>query len=58
MATKGKGVSTILNCFSGSEFLASLRLISSFGQFFQLAKSDMKKKEKLGNVIIVDHDSC
>jgi len=57
MATKGKGVSTILNCFSGNEFHASLRLIASFGHFFQLAKTDMKKKNKFGNIIAVNHDS-
>lgn len=48
MATKGKGVSTILNCFNGNEFCSSLRLTAFHGQFFQLTKTDMKRKDKFG----------
>lgn len=50
LATKGKGINTILNCLSGNDFHASLRIIATFGQFFQLTKVDMKKKKKLGNI--------
>lgn len=49
MMTKGQGVSTILNCLSGRDFQATLRVIAKFGHFFQLTKTDMKKKDKLGN---------
>jgi len=56
MATKGKGTSIILNCLSGHDFHASVRSIAFRGTFFQLTKTDMKNKDKLGNIIAADHD--
>ncbi|VVC29213.1 Acyl transferase/acyl hydrolase/lysophospholipase,Ketoacyl-synthetase, C- [Cinara cedri] len=53
LATKGKGVSMILNCLSGSEFYASVRSLSTMGKFFQLTRSDMIKKNKLGMFIFL-----
>lgn len=53
LATKGKGISIILNCLTGNDFYASLRVLSTFGKFFQLAKTDMKNKNKLGNILII-----
>lgn len=50
-ATKGKGITMILNCFNGPEFYASIRSLATFGKFYQLTKSDMIKKNKLGNII-------
>lgn len=55
IATKGKGVSIVLNCLSGNEFHASLRTIATYGKFFQLTKFDMKNKEKMGNIIAVNN---
>lgn len=51
MSTNGKGIPIILNCLNGNEFYASLRIISNRGNFFQLSKTDMKKKNKLGSII-------
>lgn len=48
MATKGKGFSIIINCLYGSDFHAAVRTIASYGKFFQLTKTDMKNKDKLG----------
>lgn len=53
MMTKGRGVTTILNCLSGKDFHATLRVLAKFGNFFQLTKTDMIKKDKLGNAIAV-----
>lgn len=38
----------IINCLDGEEFHATLRVIAPHGKFFQLTKSDMKKKYKMG----------
>lgn len=51
IATKGKGVSIVLNCLSGNKFHASLRTIAQFGKFFQLTKVDMKNKDKMGTIM-------
>lgn len=51
MATKGKGVAIIVNCLQGHDFYAAVRSIANHGSFFQLAKTAMKNKEKLGNII-------
>lgn len=48
MATNGEGISIILNCLNGNDFQSSTRVISKFGKFFQLTKTDMKNKDKLG----------
>lgn len=53
MATKGKGVAIILNCLSGQDFYGSIRSIGPFGTFFQMSKTDMKNKEKFGNIILL-----
>lgn len=48
IATNGNGVAVILNCLHGHDFHASVRSIASRGKFFELTKTDMKNKEKLG----------
>lgn len=48
IATKGKGISVIINCLSGSDFHATMRIIAPYGKFFQLTKTDMKNKGKFG----------
>lgn len=54
LATKGMGISIILNCLSGTEFYDSTKILAKSGKFFQLAKTDMKNKEKLGNNNIIN----
>jgi len=55
MATNGKGVSMIVNCLHGHDFHASVRSIALRGIFFQLTKTDMKNKDKIGNIIAADN---
>ncbi|XP_060836307.1 fatty acid synthase-like [Rhopalosiphum padi] len=38
----------IINCLEGEDFYATIRVIAKHGKFFQLTKSDMKKKYKMG----------
>lgn len=48
IATNGNGVAVILNFLDGHNFHASVRSIAMRGKFFQLSKTDMKNKDKLG----------
>jgi len=41
----------IINCLEGEDFYATIRVIAKHGKFFQLTKSDMKKKYKMGKTI-------
>lgn len=43
-----KKMDVIINCLDGEDFHASLRLIAVSGKIFQLTKTDMKKKYKMG----------
>lgn len=43
-----KKMDVIINCLDGEYFYACLRLIALSGKVFQLAKTDMKKKLKMG----------
>jgi len=42
----------IINCLEGDDFHATFRVIADHGKFFQLTKSDMKKKYKMGITIL------
>jgi len=42
----------IINCLEGEDFYATFRVIAGHGKFFQLTKSDMKKKYKMGTTIL------
>jgi len=42
----------IINCLEGDDFYATFRVIADHGKFFQLTKSDMKKKYKMGTTIL------
>lgn len=53
MATKGKGVAIIVNCLHGHDFYAAVRSIANHGSFFQLTKTAMKNKEKLGLLVFL-----
>uniref|UniRef100_A0A2S2P8N0 Fatty acid synthase n=1 Tax=Schizaphis graminum TaxID=13262 RepID=A0A2S2P8N0_SCHGA len=53
MATNGKGVSIIVNCLHGHDFHASVRSIAHRGIFFQLTKTDMKNKDKIGMLVFL-----
>ncbi|XP_025202615.1 fatty acid synthase-like [Melanaphis sacchari] len=41
-------MNVIINCLDGEDFHATIRVIADHGKFFQLTKSDMKKKYKMG----------
>ncbi|XP_022162608.1 fatty acid synthase-like [Myzus persicae] len=41
-------MNVIINCLEGEDFHATVRVIADHGKFFQLTKSDMKKKYKMG----------
>jgi len=43
-----KKMDVIINCLDGEDFHACLRLIAVSGKIFQLTKTDMKKKHKMG----------
>lgn len=53
IATNGNGVTVILNCLHGHDFHASVRSIAMRGKFFQLTKTDMKNKDKLGMLVFL-----
>lgn len=50
-------MNVIVNCLVGEDFYASLRLLETHGNIFQLAKSDMKKKYKLGTYLLIINSS-
>lgn len=41
-------MNVIINCLNGEDFYATIRVLAPHGKFFQLTKSDMKKKYKMG----------
>lgn len=45
-------MNVIINCLEGEDFHATVRVIADLGHFFQLTKSDMKKKFKMGTTIL------
>ncbi|VVC29215.1 Hypothetical protein CINCED_3A015604 [Cinara cedri] len=43
-----KRMDVIINCLNGEDFHASMRIMKQHGTFFQLSKTDMRKKYKMG----------
>lgn len=48
-----KKMSIIINCLTGEDFYATIRVSAPHCKFFQLTKTDMKKKYKIGTNKII-----